>query len=650
MNEEKILTGYPHLDKPWMKWYKDLEIPKDIPRMNIYDYLREKTKSFVSNNAITYYGKSISYGKFYDNIDIAAGVLTSFGVDKGNRILYIMPNIPETAYTFYGTAKIGAVSDYIDPRPDSVDLKVSANKVFTIIKDEKINHIVAFDRCYLALIKPIENELKDFGIKKIIITSATDSMDFINIVNYMIENASFNGLSALKKSLLDSKKYNDLLSDAIKKSPIEIVRYSDLVKDCAFVKTKSIEYEPNFLNSIVHSSGTSSTKPKPIPLTNDNLNSYVQQTFCSNMPMNEGDNALHILPYFAAYGLSNVVHSGFCHGNNLIQIPEFNPINLGKLIVKYKPQTIIGTPSWFLNMMDDKRINKSDLSHLKMVTYGGDTMEASDEEIFNDFLKSHGCNVKLTKGHGMSETSGCSSFANGEYNVAGTAGIPLSKTTYGIVDSETKKPVRYSEEDYVEGEIIINTQAMTSGELDGVKYTKTIELDGKEYVLTGDIARMDKNGIITFLARTDRSFTRFDGYKIKPYEIEKIIKMDKRVKYCMISNYYDQSKKGNMPIANIVLEENIFLNKDELLEMAKEIITNCFVKNIYVSSRQIPSKIKFIDALPLTKNGKIDFKSLKNQELEGDEISVDVEETNISLGEISFHYEESQLVLKKDRK
>lgn len=229
------------------------------------------------------------------------------------------------------------------------------------------------------MIKPIEKELKELGIENIVVVSASDSMDLKATANYMLETANFEGLKGLKNKLANMKKMDELIKEARKDSIIKVIDYRNLVRDSRYVRFEKMGYEPNKLDLIVHTSGTSSPKPKAIPLTNDNLNSYVHQTFGANMVMNEGDKALHMLPYFAAYGVVDVTHAGLCHGNNLIQIPEFSPANLGKLIKKYKPQTIIGTPTWFLNLMKDKNIKNVDLEFLKMITYGGDTMEYQDE-------------------------------------------------------------------------------------------------------------------------------------------------------------------------------------------------------------------------------------------------------------------------------
>ena len=633
MGETK-LTGYPSIDKPWMKYYSASTLNYSFPKMSIYEYLLDQTSGCDEDIAMTYFGQKITYAELHLHIEEAAKALVKFGVKPGNRVMYLLPNIPETAYLLYGGAKIGAVADYIDPRPDSVNFAISAKKVLSLYQEEKIDYIVSLDQCYLSMLAPIEKELAAMGVKEIIIVSASDSMTGKTKINYLAEIAKFNGFKALRQALAKSKHVSGLVEQAIRNSSIRLVRYPDLLAQSQDMKAPSVPYIDGSLAVIVHTSGTSSPKPKPIPLTHGNLNCYVHQTNSANMPMSRGDKALQMLPYFAAYGLVNVVHAGFCHKNDLIQIPEFLPANFGKLIAKHRPQTVIGAPSWFIPLTTDPVLQNRDLSHLKMITYGGDSLEPADEEKINTFLRSHNCNVLLTKGHGMSETCGCASYATGEYNTLGSIGIPMPYTTYAVVDPETKEMLRFSDgQEYLEGELIISSKMVTPGVLDGKEIVPHQIYNGESFIFTRDIARMSRDGIMTFLSRSDRSFTRYDGYKIKPHEIESVIKDFPGVQYCVVSPIYDSEKYGNVAVADIVLEKKITTRKDQVT-FIKKLVDELFANNENVSTRQIPAWFRFRKQMPLTANSKIDYAALLQEDLLGTEISVSMEETNISVGSI----------------
>ena len=633
---EKKLTGYPSIDKPWLKYYDPEFLAKPIPAMNIYTYLQTMTKDYGALTALSYYGREISYTELFQHIDEAAKVLMSIGVKSGDRVMYLMPNIPETAYFLYGGARLGAVADYIDPRPDSVDFTVSAQKVLAMFKEEKAKFLVSLDQCYLAMLKPIEQELKELGVEQIVLVSASDSMNGRAKLNYLHEILSFNGFSALAKSLAKTKRLTKLISDARESSPVRVWDYIELIEKAKALILPPIEYEKDQLAVIVHTSGTSSAKPKPIPLTHDNFNFYAHQTNGANMPMSVGDRALHMLPFFAAFGIVDVVHAGFCHANNLIMIPEFSTGNFGKLIKKYKPQTIIGAPSWFLALAKDAVLQDADLSFLTMATYGGDSMDVEDEININQFLKDRNSQCVLTKGHEMSETCGCASYATGDYNNLASVGAPMPLTTYAVVDPETKEMMRFdTAQDYLEGELIISSGAVTSGILDGKVIVPHREYNGESYIFTRDIARMDRNGVMTFLARSDRSITRFDGYKIKPHEVESIIKGYPSVQYCILSPIYDKEKFGNVAIADIVLQSHCIPSREEQVKLVDKLIHSQFINNPEVSARQIPAWFRFRESLPMTVNSKVNYNALANEPLNGSEVAVCIEETNISVGKIS---------------
>lgn len=632
--ENSRLTGYPSIDKPWMKYYDSEKLDYNFPKMTIYEYLCEKTKGFESETALTYYGANITYGQLHKHIDEASKVLTSIGVKAGDRVLYLMPNIPETAYLLYGGAKIGAVADFIDPRPDSLNFDISARKVLSMYQEERIDHIVSLDQCYLAMIAPIEKELIELGVNEIILVSASDSMTIKGKMNYLKEIEDFNGSKVLRQSIDKTQNISKMVQQAINTSSISLLKYNEIRKKSVSQNTAPAKYSEGSIAVIVHTSGTSSSKPKPIPLTHDNMNAYVHQLGCAHMPMKKGDRVLHILPYFAAYGLVGVVHSGLCYINNLIQIPEFRPSDFGKLIAKYHPQTIMGAPSWFIQLPSDTSLKNEDLSCLTFVSCGGDSVDAADETALNSFLKSHNCKVSMTTGHGMSETCGCASFGAGQYYLPGSIGIPLPYTTYGVVDPDTKELLRFTDDqEYIEGELIISSAAVTPGVLDGNEIVPHSDYNGESFIFTRDIARMDKNGIMTFLSRSDRSFTRFDGYKIKPYEIERVIMTYPSIIHCVVSPHYDEKKFGNIAIADIIVSEDL-PDKNAQVEYVKKLVSTVFINNEKVSSRQIPAWFRFKRQFPQTINSKINYRALADEDLSGSEVEICMEETSISVSDI----------------
>lgn len=631
---EGFPTGYPSLDKAWLKNYENEFLKKKLQNKTIYDYMYEKSSKFANNSAISYFNNEISYSELYEKIDDASKGLSSIGVSDNDRVMYLIPNIPEAVYTLYGTSNLGAVSDYIDPRPDSLDHKVSSQKVLKLFMAEKCKYIVTLDQCYLSMIMPIENELKELGVEQIVLVSATDSMNLKALFGYIDSEIKMNGMKKFIKKFKANQEVNEAIKSALKSSCIETIPYSDLISNSKYQKYQKIGYKSDKNAIITHTSGTSSVIPKPIAATHDNMNAFTDQSFGAKMGFAPGDRVMHVLPYFASFGVTDIVHTGLSHATTLVEIPEIEIENFGKCIYFNKTAINIGLPCWYVAMTEDKTLNNKDMSFVKYMTYGGTSMEISDERKVNEFNRKHGIKVNLSKGHGLSETEGCASNATADFNVEGSIGIPLPRTVYCVVDPETKLPLNFKDKDFIHGEIAIKSDAVCSCELDGVSYGKHTNIFGENYLLTGDLGVMYKDGTMFFDSRMDRGFARYDGFNVKPVEIEKIIKKDARVRYCVLVPYFDQEKLGNMIKVNIVLNEPSELSEEEKVNIVYEIIDNCFLKNPNVSTRQIPSKFQFRKEIPLTANNKEDYKLLQNEGLTGEEITVIFDESNISINQI----------------
>ena len=593
--------------------------------------------------------------ELFDKASTASKVLTSLGVKKGEIVMNMLPNIPESAQIWLGCANIGAVADFIDPRPDSMDIMANAQKVLEVIKYERAKYIVALDKCYLAMLKPIEKELKELGIENIVIISASDSMNLSGKIDYLKDALKYNELKNIRNNNLSVKKLKSyevlyarmsnmqkeekLLKEAIASSILKVSRYSDLIRECRYTSYIT-DTDAETITYIGHTSGTSGARPKPITASNKNGISTLQQLIKGNVSFTKGDNALHVLPYFAPFGAYDNYLLNIASCANNIDVPEFEINEFGYLIKKYHPNIIMGTPAWLAALPDYSYLTNEDLSCIHTIIYGGDSLSPQDEERVNKWLKQHGSSAEVEKGHGMSEFLGCGSYAQDEYNQLGSIGIPLPNTIYSIVDPNVEDklvPLKFEEgKERLEGELVVSSDAVTRGILHGDIIVPRYEMDGRSYIRTRDLVQMDKNGVFYHEARKDRSFTRFDGYKIKPYEIESIIEKNDKVKYAKLVEYFDDRQRGIMPMCHLVLKNND-ISEEEKIEVIKDIVYNNIIGDSTMSSRQIPAKFKIRESMPLTKNSKVDFNALKNEPLDGSEINVDVSETNLTVDHIEIY-------------
>ena len=643
-------VGYPHVDKPWLKYYDENVLADVPPKTNMTEYIKKVTKSYKKMIACTYYDREFTYEELFRNVDNCSKMLTHIGVCKQDVIAYLVPNLPQSGELWLGATQIGAISDFIDPRPDSMDIAANSKKVLELLKYERAKYIVALDICYIAMLKPIEKELKKMGIEQIILVRATDYMPLKGQISYLKDVISYNELKNIRnnettsnyKALLEKIKNmsdtNKKVKEAVSTSILKIHEFKDLMeesKNGTFTKV----YDEDLINYIGHTSGTSGARPKPITTTNKNSISTLEQLRKGNINFAVGDSVLHALPFFAPFGAFDNYILNLTSGCNSIIIPEFEINEFGYLIKKYKPNVIVVTPAWISALPNYTYLQGEDLSCIHTIIYGGDAMTQDDEKKVDTWLRQHRSNARLEKGHGMSEFCGCGTYAQDEYNKPSSIGIPLPDTIYTIVDPNNDDeliPLRFNPNtERMKGELVVSSDAVTLGYLYDDVIIPHYEMDGKSYIRTRDLVEMDHDGVFFHEARKDRSFTRFDGYKIKPREIESVIEQNPYVKYARLTEYFDERQRGIMPICHLVLNEDV--STDETLEIIRDIVYNQIIASKVMSSRQIPSKFKIRKELPLTKNSKVDFNALKNEELTGDEINVDVSETNLSVGNIDIY-------------
>lgn len=665
--KDKIITGYPHIDRPWRQFYDKDKVDLPIPDTNLTEYLREKCADWGNLTASTYYTKGTTFDTLlHEKVDTATKVLTQLGVKKGDKILNLTPNIPETGELFLGATQIGAVSDFIDPRPDSMDIEANGKKILEIIKHERINFIIALDKCYLGMLKPIEKELKELGIDTIIILDATDSMNLMGKIDYLRDVINYNNLRNIKIADTTIKKLNTyqallekakamgkgktLLEEAISASPLRVLKYSDLVEVC---KHANFQKDTNLDNLVYigHTSGTSGSRPKPITITNKNCISNLVQLEASNICFKPKDKVLHVLPYFAPFGVFDNWLLNLISGSNSIDVPEFEANEFGYLLKKHEPNIIMVTPAWAASIPDYSYLQDVDFGFLKKIIYGGGGMTNKDYYRLVEFLKAHGSDAVVEYGHGMSEYCGCGSYGQKEYNIPGSIGVPMTDTIYTIVDPNIEDrlvPVRFKDgEDRLKGELVVSSDAVTGGVLHDDVIVPHYEMDGKSYIRTKDLVTMDRNGVFYFEARKDRSFTRFDGFKVKPFEIEDSILKCPDVKYALVTPYFDANQKGYMPMCSIVLDNNE-LTLEEQIKIVKDIVYKYIIGNPDMSSRQIPTKFRIRQSIPLTKNNKVDHNAVIKEGLNGTEINVDIMETNLTVSDINIY--SSEQVQKRELK
>ena len=369
-------------------------------------------------------------------------------------------------------------------------------------------------------------------------------------------------------------------------------------------------FKPNNEALISFTSGSTSG-PKPMVFTNKNLiASAIYSKVASEVKM--WDKELHTwmdyVKFDCPYGFVVSTLAPICGGGEVILTPDITEDNLDYYIGK-NPNTIFGIPPLLEAMPTLKET--TDISNLKMFASGGERLEKSASLAALDFFKSRGLNnVKISNGYGVGEILGLISTAVGSsaYNPDSVGIIPAGVHVM-VLDPETGDELDFGKTGilYATGKHVLN-RYYNRPELDD---EKLIKVHGKKYINTGDLAYVTPSGYVTLVGRATFFINNLPA-KIYYEVVRTAVSKSELVDKCYVVKGPDKNLKL-APYAFIVTKEGVPKNdatRKKILATVKEPF-NLGRRRITLKSYELPTKIIFLDELPLTRANKTDFRKLE---------------------------------------
>ena len=565
MNTEKELTGYPSIDKPWLKYYSEEALNAPLPECTIYEYLWNNNKDHPNDIALNFFDYKITYGELFSNIDKTASAFLNQGVKSGDVVTLMFLNCPEAIYCFYALNKIGAVACVVNVLSNVGDL-------YHYLKECKSRYFVTLDMFY----DKAYEAAKKYGVNKLIYFPLYQSFGQDKIEEYRFK---------VREPIIKEKF---------------VISWDDFIIENDNSEIKPIKHEKNKCTLIGHTGGTTGI-PKGIKLTDNSINYCVFQ-FISKWSHARGDKFLNLVVPFAVYGFVMNIHMPLVCGMQCIIIPKVDPKETDKLMLKYKPNHIISVPSYWTAIAENDNIN--DLSYLKIAGAGGSKMEPRLENELNSLFKKCNSDIHFMNGYGMSEVGSIASAQSNDCAEIGSVGIPLMHNIISAFDPETFLEKKIGEE----GELCILSPSMMLGYVDNEAENQRVmkkHSDGNVWIHTGDLGYISSQGSVFITGRIKRTYiTQVNGTvsKIFPDRIEKIISEMSAVSNCCVVCRGD-SKNTYYPVAFVVLKPE---NKNESIE--KDLRKIC---NLGLPDYAQPIEYRFVNSLPLTSVGKPDYRTLE---------------------------------------
>ena len=558
---------------PWIDHLEGLPAHLNYFQGSMYDKLAEIATNYPDYIAYDFMGGKVKYRDFINKVDECARALAAIGVKEGESVTICMPNAPQAVIMFYAVNKIGAIANMVHPLSGEKEIEFCLKQASSVV-------CLTLDQFY----GKFENIRGNVPLRSLILTSIKDVLNPVKRKGYY---------------LAEGRKIKKVPENA------EIVWWEKFLRDGnnyhgPFRAVKTAQ-DPA---AILYSGGTTGTM-KGILLSNLNFNALGQQIIATNPMFKPGDKMLAVMPIFHGFGLGVCIHSMLSSGGRCLLIPRFNPESYAKLLKKHKPNFIAGVPTLYEALLRLKTLNRVDLSCLKGVFSGGDSLSIELKKRFDDFLEQHNASIHVREGYGTTECVTASCLTPIHTAKEGSIGLPFPDTYYKIVKPGTEEEVPYGEE----GEICLSGPTVMMEYINNPKETADTlrkHADGLTWVHTGDLGIMDDEGFIYFKQRIKRMIIT-SGYNVYPSQIENALDAHELVHMSCVIGVPDPLKMQKV-VAYVVLKPGVKVSEDE----AREILLKYCEK--HMAKYALPREIRFRDALPKTLVGKVAYRVLEEEE------------------------------------
>ena len=577
---EAKTTGYPSIDKPWLKYYSTEAIHTKPAECTVYQNIYQHNQAHPHDLALEYFGVKITFSKLFAQVESCAKALLHAGVHLGDRVTLCTSGTPEAVYVVLACSKIGAVANFINPmfQPEQIRDRINeTNAAFLFV----------LDRLYAS----VSSILSETCIRHLVVLPATASLP-----------APLRILAELKSPLEPE------LKQALHENSKHSLWSAFIKTGSSYASPTEAPYQKDTPVVMVYSSGTTGAS-KGIVLTNDGINATIAQYETGFPEVSRQKKFLHIVPIWFSSGISISLLMPLCLGVSCVLEPLFSPETFTSDLEKYSPNYIFGATSLWLYAMEHLD-SKHDLSFLICPMTGGEQLLPETELQINEFLSAHHYSCGLQKGWGMCELGATVASTSsdktpaGPRNKIGSTGIPLPLAMVSAFDPDTGKELPYGQR----GELQVSTPCCMKEYYQNPDATNAffrVDEQGRKWGHTGDIGYLDADGFVYVLGRAVDYFIDAQSQKHYLFDIENVILQNPAVDICEVVVLHRDG--SSFPVAHILLKKDFFGDK---LQLLKELHTHC---EQVLPAPAVPSAYKFRDSFSVKPSGKRDTEALTHE-------------------------------------
>ena len=557
---------------PWKDHMDGVPMHLEYPQGSMFEAVEAMAGQYPDQVAFDFMGRSVTYRQMIREIKLCCAGLQSLGFRAGECFTIALPNCPQAIYMLYAVNLAGGICNMIHP------LSAEKEIVFYLNAAESA-YVVTLDQFY-GKFAAIREETR---VRSLILTSVKDVLSLPMRLGYWVK---------------EGRKIPKVPADA------PVIRWRAFLSLGDAGGGEPLPKRTGEDPAVILYSGGTTGVTKGIMLTNLNFNALARQVVAANPMFCPGDKMLAAMPLFHGFGLGVCIHTMLASGGRCVLVPRFTPKSYAGLIGRYRCNFIAGVPTLYEALLRMPGIGNADMSCLKGVFSGGDSLSVELKKKFDRFLEQHNAHVQVREGYGTTETVTACCLTPPEHAKEGSIGVPFPDTYIKIVKPDTEEELPYGEE----GEILLAGPTVMreyAGHPEETARTLRKHADGMTWVYTGDLGVMDEEGFIYFRGRAKRMIVT-SGYNVYPGQLENILDANVLVHMSCVIGVPDSYRMQAVK-AFIVLKPGIPAD-----ETTKEAILSYCRKHI--AKYAIPRELEFRDDLPKTLVGKVAYRKLEEEE------------------------------------
>lgn len=546
----------------------------------MYQKFKESADTRKDNPCFYYYNNTISWTQAQTMVDECAAAMLANGVQKGDRVIICVPNMPQCICAIYAVNKIGAIASMLHPLSVASEAQYCKNLVGA-----------KFAFCFDV------SEKAFTGMEDLILVKCKTASYFPKTPYGFIAN------------MLYKKKIKGKTAPA--KGVKKLIDWSDFLKEGReYLKDNTVTPadDPQTTAATMMTGGTTGN-PKAVMLNSYAINSLSYQlvdVVDTTIKMEidpDKDAMLTALPVFHGFGFALCMNVSMCVGMPQSLFPQFDAKMCSDAIKKYHINYIFGVPDFFEKVYKAGYLKDIDMSTMKLIGSGGDVVPYSLTEKMDRLLKDNGSKFHFATGYGLTECVTVCTFTDMTREAPqGCIGLPC----YNI-QTMTVKPGTTQEVIGEDGELCVYGPTLMQGYWNDPEETAKVLVkheDGRVWLHTGDMCYITpETGDIYYRQRLKRVY-KIAGYLVYPSFIEEAYRAMAEIYDCCAIGV---GEEGKTTLKLFVVKNRNFKDDDE------EQLTNKIIEfgKQNLSKWSVPKEVEYIDKLPRTKIGKVDFKVLK---------------------------------------